>query len=179
MLVIGEAHGRPETGRVLERLAHELDAHAIALEWSHEEADAPLQRFLRDGVLDFSHLPPTAEVHNGDGRVTPELLAALRRLRDEGRLAQLIAYDRLDPDPPVDWETRDREMAERLLEQWDRRHRVLVLTGAFHAQLECAEGTTMAMHLARALPGLQTAAIAYPGIDDRPATPIVLPVDAD
>jgi hypothetical protein len=176
MLVIGEAHGRPETAHVLERLARELDARAIALEWSHEEAHESLQRFLRDGSLDFSHLPPTAELHSGDGRVTPELLAALCRLHADGRLAQLIAYDRLDPDPPVDWQTRDRDMAERLLEQWDRRHRVLVLTGAFHAQLDCADGTTMAMHLARALPGLQTAVIAYPGIE-MPEAPIVLPVD--
>ena len=165
MLVLGEAHGRPETGRVLERVARELDARAIALEWSHEEADAPLRRFLRDGVLDFSHLPPTAEVHNGDGRVTPELLDALHRLRDAGRLEQLIAYDRLDPEPVPPWEVRDREMAERLLAEWDRRHRVVVLTGAFHAQLECAEGTTMAMHLARAVPGLRTATIAYPSGD--------------
>src|SRR5918994_600482 len=102
--------------------------------------DAPLQEFLRTGAFDF---------------------ARLRRLRQEGRLDQVIAFDRLDPEPaPDDWQLRD-EMAERLLALRDEGAPLLVLSGAFHARLDVAEGTTMAAHLARALPGLGPAMPDY------------------
>jgi hypothetical protein len=116
---------------------------------------------VRDGVLDFSQLPPTAEFNNGDGRVLPGHFDLLRRLRDEGRLVQAIAVDRLDPEPLPHWTVRDREMAERVLDQWDRRQRLLIATGAFHAKLECPDGKTMAMHLAEAVPEVQTVLLRY------------------
>ena len=50
---------------------------------------------------------------------------------------------------------------QRLLAEWDERLPLLVLTGAFHAQLEPAECDTMAAHLARARPGLQAAMLSY------------------
>ena len=74
----------------------------------------------------------------------------------------MIAFDRLDPEPPTDdWQVRDREMAERLLAEWDQRLPLLVITGGFHAQLDATEGETMAAHLARELPGVQPAMLDY------------------
>ncbi|MGH2780572.1 MAG: hypothetical protein ACRDLA_03975 [Thermoleophilaceae bacterium] len=71
-------------------------------------------------------------------------------------------FDRLDREPaPEYWQLRDREMAERLMEQWDEDTPLLVLVGAVHAQLSTEEGETMATHLARRRPRLQPAMIDY------------------
>lgn len=165
MLVVGEPHGVRETPSVLYSLATTLDTRAVGFEWSHEELDAALQEFLRTGALDLTRLwqlPSSSEFFCGDGRITAGHFALLRRLRHEGRLDQVIAFDRLDPQPaPADWQVRDREMAERLLAQRDEAAPLLVLTGAFHARLDAAEGMTMAAQLARAVPGLSPAMLDY------------------
>ena len=165
LLVVGEQHGIHETPNVLYTLARALDTRAIAFEWSFEEMDDPVQDFLRTGAFDFDRLwalPSSAEFFCGDGRFAAGYLRLLQQLRSEGRLDQIIAYDRLDSEPPpTDWGLRDREMAERLLNEWDDTLPLLVLTGAFHARLGRAEGETMAAHLALARPCLQTAMVSY------------------
>ncbi len=165
LLVIGEPHGVRETPGVLYALAAALGTRAIAFEWSHEEMQAPVVDFLRGGSFDFERLwslPASSEFFSGDGRITAGHFALLRRLRDEGRLDQVIAFDRLDPQPvPDDWQVRDRDMAERLLAEWDERLPLLVLTGAGHARLRAADGETMAMWLARERSGLLTAMLDY------------------
>ena len=165
LLVVGEPHGVRETPSVLYTLASNVGARAIALEWSHEEMDPSVQAFLCDGSFDFDllwSLSGTAEFFCGDGRIAAGHFALLERLRREGHVDQVIVFDRLDSEPStVDWSVRDREMAGRLLAEWDRRLPLLVLTGAFHAQQESMEGATMVMHLARELPGLQPAMLDY------------------
>ena len=164
MLVVGEPHGVRETPGVLYSLATALGARAVAFEWSHAEMDGAVQTFVRNGSLDLERvwsLPASAEFFCGDGRITAGHFALLERLRDEGRLDQVILFDRLDPGPaPGDRQAREREMAERLLAQWKRRGPVLVLVGAFHAQLDADDGETMAMRLAREVP-LRPAMIDY------------------
>ena len=128
--------------------------------------DEPVQRFLQHGSFDFEQLwaalPASAEFFCGDGRITAGHFALLRRLREEGRLDQVIVFDRLDhPAPTQDRFLRDREMAERLLREWDANIPLLVLTGASHAQLAAPEGETMARHLARRQPELLTAMLDY------------------
>ena len=133
----------------------------MAFEWSHEEVDEVLHEFVRTGSFDYERLwslPSSAEFFCGDGRITSGHFALLERLRQEGRLEQAIAFDRLDPDPVPEWPVRDREMAERLLAEWDERVRLMVVAGAFHARLE--EGT-LASHLARERPGLQPVLLDY------------------
>jgi hypothetical protein len=168
LLIVGEPHGVRETPSVLYALALALGTRGVAFEWSHEEMDEPVQSFLRDGSFDFDRLwslPASAEFFCGDGRITAGHFALLQRLRGEDRLDQAIVFDRLDPEPGVDWEAqvqvREPELAARLLLEWDRRSPLLVLTGAFHAQLEAPEGEPMAAHLARRLPGLQPAMLNY------------------
>jgi hypothetical protein len=168
LLVVGEPHGVRETPSVLYRLALALETRAVALEWAHEEMDEPVQRFLERGSFDFERLwslPPSSEFFCGDGRVTAGHFALLERLRSERRLDQVIAFDRVDPEPPEDWpaqvRAREPEMAARLLAEWDHRVPLLVLTGAFHAQLDAAEGKPMAGYLAQELPGLQPAMLDY------------------
>lgn len=159
LLVIGEPHGVRETSNVLYHLARAVGARAVALEWSYEEMEAPLEDLLDRGAVDFARLwelPASAEFFCGDGRITTGHFAALLRLRAEGLLDQVIAFDQLDPepapDPPTDWRVRDRDMAERLVQEWDPRLPLLVLTGMFHTLLHNRDGDTMAMHLARERP---------------------------
>lgn len=168
LLVVGEPHGVRETPSVLYALAVALGTRAVAFEWSHEEMEVPVQAFLRGGSFDFDalwSLPASAEFFCGDGRIAAGHFALLQRLHREGRLDQVIVFDRLDPEPPHDRETqvrlREREMAARLLAEWDRSRPLLVLTGASHAQLEAAEGVPMAAYLARGLNGLQPAMLDY------------------
>ena len=87
LLVVGEAHGVLETPNVLYALAGALGSRAVAFEWSHEELDAPVQAFARDGSFDFERLwslPASAELFCGDGRITAGHFALLQRLREEG-----------------------------------------------------------------------------------------------
>jgi hypothetical protein len=161
LLVVGEPHGVSETPSVLYQLSCELGTRAIAFEWSHEEVEEPLQAFVRGHPFDFEalwSLPGTAEFFCGDGRITAGHFALLERLRQEGTLGQAIAFDRLDPDPPLEWQARDRDLAERLLAEWSGQP-LLVLTGAFHARLD-ADGT-MAAHLASSRRGLATAMLDF------------------
>jgi hypothetical protein len=165
LLLVGEPHGAHETPKVVYSLLEALDVRAVAFEWSHEEMDAPVQRFVRGDALDFDRLwslPASADFFAGDGRITAGHFAMLQRLRDEGRLEQVILFDRIDPSPPPpDWRRRDREMAERLLEEWGGDRRLLVLTGGFHAQLAPDAGATMAFHVADAIPRLRPVTIEY------------------
>jgi hypothetical protein len=168
LLVLGEPHGVRETPSVLYALAVALGTRAVAFEWSHEEMEEPLRAFERTGSIDYAalwDLPQSAEFFCGDGRIAAGHFALLERLRCEGRLDQVIAFDRLDPAPPGDWEeqvrVRDREMAERLLSQREPGLPLLVLTGAFHAQLSARKSDPMAAHLARQIPGLQPAMLDY------------------
>ena len=165
LLMVGERHGVRETPGVLYALAVALGTRALALEWSHEEMDEPVRRFLSSGRFDFERLwalPASAEFFYGDGRSAAGNFALLHRLLEEGRLDQVVCVDRLGPEPAPDaWQVRDREMATRLLSEWDQRLSLLVLTGGFHAQLDAAAGETMAARLARERPGLQPAMLAY------------------
>ena len=168
LLLVGEPHGVRETPSALYALASTLNTRAVAFEWSQEEMDGPIQSFLREGWFDFDHLwtlPASSEFFCGDGRIAAGHFALLQRLRAEARLDQVIAFDRVDPEPPQDWETqvrtREPEMAARLLSDWDRDLPLLVLTGAFHARLEAREGKPMAGFLAEELVGLQPAMLDY------------------
>lgn len=169
LLLVGEPHGVRETPSVLYALATALGTRAIALEWSHEEMAEPLQAFMRAGSFDFERMwtfPASAEFFCGDGRIAAGHFALLQRLRREGRLDQVIAFDRLDSDavpddPRSHAQVRERDLAARLTAEWDRRLPLLVLTGAFHAQLHAPEGEPMAAHLARELGGLQPAMLEY------------------
>jgi hypothetical protein len=160
LLLVGEPHGVLETPSVLYSLAEALDTRALALEWSHEEVNDQLQAFVGGEPFDLDELwalPPTSDFFAGDGRVSAGHFALLERLREEGRLEQAIAFDRVDPDPAPDWQARDRELAERLVAEWHGAP-LLVLTGALHARLEPG---TMAGHVAQARPGLAPAMLDY------------------
>jgi hypothetical protein len=169
LVLVGETHGLRETPSVLYALACALDTKAIALEWSHEEMHGPLQEFLRDGSFDFERLwrlPASAELFCGDGRITAGHFALLQRLRREGRLEQVVAFDRLDPEPLPPWQVRDREMAERLLAEWDRRLPLLAVAGAFHAQ---PEPGTMATRISAEIPRFRTMSLADVRVGAAPA----------
>jgi hypothetical protein len=179
LIVLGEAHGVYETPAVLYSLALALGTRAVAFEWSHEEMDEPLQGVLGNGSFDFERfwrLPPSAEFFCGDGRITTGHFALLQRLRDEGRLDQVIAFDRLDPEPhPGDWRIRDKEMAERLLAHWRDSVQLLLVTGASHATLDAQlgpKGETMAAVLAGERAGLVPAMLKYDNSAPMPTAPI-------
>ena len=179
LIVVGEPHGMYETPAVVYTLAVALGTRAIAFEWSHEEMEGPVQDFLRSGSFDFDRLwrlPPSAEFFCGDGRITTGHFALLQRLRAAGRLEQVIAFDRLDPVPhPGDWRIRDREMAGRLLTEWQGSAPLLVVTGAFHAATRShlePHGETMTALLARERKGLVPAMLQYDNSAPMPSAPI-------
>jgi erythromycin esterase-like protein len=179
LIVVGEPHGTYETPAVVYSLAVALGTRAVAFEWSHEEMDEPVQDFVRTGSFDYERLwslPPSAEFFCGDGRITTGHFALLQRLRAESRLEQVIAFDRLDPVPhPEDWRIRDREMAERLLAEWQGSAPLLVMTGAFHAAMQPyldPEGETMTALLARERTGLVPAMLQYDNSVPMPSAPI-------
>jgi hypothetical protein len=181
LVVVGEPHGVYETPGVVYSLALALETRAIAFEWSHEEMDEAVQDFVGSGSFDLERLwrlPPSAEFFCGDGRIATGHFALLQRLRDEGRLDQVIAFDRLDPEPhPGDWRIRDREMAERLLAEWDDAVPLLVVTGAFHATVHVhpdPEDETMAFRLARERGRLLPAMLQYQNWPPVPPAPIML-----
>jgi hypothetical protein len=168
LLIVCEPHGVRETPSVLYALASVLGTRAVGLEWSHEEMEEPVRAFLRDGSFDLERLwslPASSEFFCGDGRIAAGHFALLQRLYSEGRLDQVVVFDRLDPEPPGDFadqvRIREPEMAGLLLSRLDRRLPLLVLTGAFHAQLRAPEGEPMAAYLARELPGLEPAMLDY------------------
>ena len=167
LLIVGERHGVRETPSVLYALAVALGTRAVALEWSHEEMDDPVQAFFRTGAFDFDQLwslPSPAEFFCGDGRIAAGHFALLDQLRRERRLDQVIVFDRLDPEPVSDWReqarVREPELAGRLLAEWGRQP-LLVLTGALHAQLAAPDYETMAGYLGRRLRGLQPVMLGY------------------
>ena len=137
LLLIGEAHGvSSRMPAVLERVTARLGPFALAFEWSHEELDPLLERFMTSGTFDLDELwrlPPGAEAFARDGRFTAGHVALLERLWRERRLAQVIAVDRLDPTPPAPQQSRDRDLAARLLEQWQRVRPIVCVVGAAHA----------------------------------------------
>jgi len=163
LVVVGEPHGVRETPSVLYALASALRTRAVAFEWSHEEMDQPVRDFLHSGSFDFEWLwalPPSAEFFCGDGRIAAGHFALLRRLREEGRLDQVIVYDRLDPEPPEDWQVREKDMADRLLSEWDRAVPLVALTGAFHAQMHLGS-ESMTARLCSVRPRLLPAMLDY------------------
>lgn len=164
LVMVGEPHGTHETPGVLHALMTALDVRTIGFEWSHEEMDECVRSFLRTGSFDLEglwSLPASAELFCGDGRITAGHFALLRRLRGEERLDRAILFDRLDPEPaPEDWRSRDREMAERLLQEWDGRGVAVIAVGGFHVHLE--QPGTMAHELAHRVP-VCTATIDYAG----------------
>lgn len=159
MVLLGETHGVAETPAVAAALMQELGLRALAIEWSHEELDEVVQRFVAGEAFDLEalwRLPAEAELFCGDGRFTAGHVALLEALRSHGALAQVILFDRVDPEPPDDWRPREAELAERLLVERSPDEPLLVISGAFHCCLDSTVGTTMAMHLARSLPGLRS-----------------------
>ena len=87
-MLAGEAHGFAETPNLLYTLVRRLGLRGLALEWAEEEMhDLDLERLWQ--------LPADAEFFSGDGRITAGHFALIARLREEGRLDQLLLLDRV------------------------------------------------------------------------------------
>jgi hypothetical protein len=169
LLLVGDAHGvhASREPAVLYEIARGLGARALAFEWSHDELGNVVEEFLATGTFDLEAvwaLPPGAESFGGDGRFTAGHVALLERLHREGTLEQVIPFDRLDPDPPAPQDVRRREMAERLLAEWDRALPLLAVVGAGHL-------APMA-----ALIGAETATLDYGADVERPRATVAFAV---
>jgi hypothetical protein len=137
LLLLGNAHGLHASREpaVLYAIAQALGARALAFEWSHDELGEIVRGFMRSGTFDLDavwSLPADADVFAADGRFTAGHVALLERLHRERTLQQVIPFDRLDPDPIPPQEARDREMAGRLLAEWNRALPLLAVVGAGH-----------------------------------------------
>lgn len=132
-ILIGHGHGLRAAWEpaAFYAIARETNATALAFEWSEDELRPLVDGILESGRLvveELWRLPDGAEAFCGDGRFTAGHVALLERLVAERRLAQVILFDRLGSEQP----TRSAEMAMRLSEEWDRRHRLIAVVGAGH-----------------------------------------------
>jgi hypothetical protein len=132
-LLLGNAHGlRVDWEPALYyRLIHDIDARAVAFEWSFDELGPIVAALRATGRLDTDalwSLPEGAEAFSGDGRFTAGHVALLERLLAEERLAQMICFDRVAASQPE----RSEEMAVRLAHQWNRDNRLFAVVGAGH-----------------------------------------------
>jgi hypothetical protein len=169
LLLVGDAHGvhASREPAVLYEIARSLGARALAFEWSHDELGGIVAEFMGTGTFDLEAvwaLPSGAEAFAADGRFTAGHVALLERLHREGTLEQVIPFDRLDPDPPAPQNVRQREMAERLLAEWDRALPLLAVVGAGHL-------APMA-----ALIGAETATLDYGPHVELPRAPVTFAV---
>ena len=157
LLLLGEPHGAAETPNVIYTLMRALELRGLGFEWSHEELGQVVEEFVATGELDLERLwhERPEEFFCGDGRVTAGHFALLERLRGEGRLDQVVLFDRLDPGT----KERDTEMAERLLREWSREVPLLAVAGAAHVRLD-RDSSMAALVRASGVP-LATAAIEY------------------
>ena len=132
-IVIGHAHGLRAAWEpaLVYTLACETDGVAVAFEWSDDELRPLVDDLIASGRVDLDelwHLPEGAEAFCGDGRFTAGHVALLERLLAEGRLSQLILFDRVDWVQPE----RSTQMAARLTRDWSRQHRLVAVVGAGH-----------------------------------------------
>lgn len=164
LLLVGEIHGVSQTSGAVYALSSGLDSLAIGLEWSHEEMSDPMKNFMDQGSFDLDELwkfSVSSEFFCGDGRITSGHFALLKRLYEEDRLKQIILFDRLDANPPVESQIREGEMATRLLKVWNRNLPLIVLTGVFHVRMGATDFMTMADHLNSELGGVEPAILRY------------------
>jgi hypothetical protein len=166
-ILLGELHGVAETASVIYALMTGLGIERLALEWEPELRPL-VERYLATGRFDlmlgeeeaaevekwingepaFASRPEVREalaLCSLDGRVTAGHFALLRALHAENRLQQLILFQ----DGGKDWSDRDQAMAQRLLEEWDRKGAVLVAAGNLHTSLQPHRcGVPLGHHLA-------------------------------
>lgn len=153
-LLLGELHGIAQNASVIYELMTALGIRRLALEWEPELRPV-IDRFLATGRIDLAlHEDESAELASwpdrswvarptprvveamallsSDGRVTAGHFAALRALREENRLEQLILFQA----GGESWSERDRAMAGLLLGEWDRQGALLVVAGNLHTRLQ-------------------------------------------
>lgn len=102
--------------------------------------------------MSYGALPDGAEAFCGDGRFTAGHVALLERLVAEGRLAQVILFDRLASLQPE----RSTEMAVRLAADWNRDHQLIAVVGGAHVPVFRAhlpEVAVLELDYARAVTG--------------------------
>jgi hypothetical protein len=164
LFVLGESHGIAETANAVLALDRQLGVRALGLEWSHDETDEVVQGLFGGGRIDLDALweiPAGGDLFAGDGRFTAGLVRVLEELVATGGLEQVILFDRLDQDPPLESD-REVDMAERILARLRPDAPVLAVSGSFHAGREPFDGAEpMFVQLERALPGLANGVLDF------------------
>lgn len=184
--MVGESHGVAETANAILTLVRRLGVRSLGLEWSFDEVGELVDDVVTTGRFDFDSLwaiPAGGDLFASDGRFTAGHVGVIEHLIQSGELTQVVAFDRLDQDPPLEGD-RELDMAERLLAHLQPDAPMLAVTGLFHAARTPFDGVEpMFVHLERALPGLANGAIEFSdgtaySRGDRPIKPVDRPFDA-
>jgi len=184
--VLGESHGIAQTASAILTLVRRLGIRSLALEWSFDEVSEVVDDVVATGRFDLDAvwaIPIGGDLFAGDGRFTAGHVCVLEQLIQSGELTQIVPFDRLDQEPPLEYD-REVDMAERILEHLRPDAPTLAVPGFFHASRKPFEGLEpMFVHLERALPGLANGVLEFSGGSaysrgEHPVTPLDRPFDA-
>ena len=129
MFVAGELHGAKNNVAVYEYLMNTFPLSGLALEWPKEYGNK-LEKYLSN-TIDNEEL---FENVSKDGRFSLEILKLLRKLKTKNRVRDIIFFD-LESDY-VDWDTRDKLMANEIIKKCKNGENYLVIAGNLHTQKE-------------------------------------------
>jgi hypothetical protein len=164
--VLGESHGIAETASAILTLVRLLGIRSLGLEWSYDEVGAVVDDCVSRGRFDLDSvwsIPSGGDLFAGDGRFTAGHVRVLEALVQSGELTDVIPFDRLDQDPPLESD-REVDMAKRILAHLRPGAPMLAVTGYFHAgRLPFDGAEPMFVHLGRALPGLANGVLDFSG----------------
>jgi hypothetical protein len=131
LVLLGEIHGVAQNVSVALGLLRRLGVGTLALEWP-AILSSWVERFRSSGRLDSALLDDDARalVAAGDGRISAEWLALLRR----PEVRRVVLFD-ADVAPPFGWSERDAAMADAVLAAIDPGERALLVAGNLHTPL--------------------------------------------
>jgi hypothetical protein len=126
LFLLGEIHSVKENPDIVYTLFKKFGFKNLAIEWEPPLKNE-VENFLKTGELDFNVIKDSP-----DGRITAGHFALFKKLKDEGQLEKLVCFDR---EGASNWDQRDENMAEDILENLNEDY-TLVIAGNLHTKVK-------------------------------------------
>lgn len=127
--VVGEIHGIKENIDFYKYLIKTFDFKSIALEWPETYANI-VEEYLKGNE---SHNILTNSIP--DGRISLEMLKMLKELLQSNILQKMVYIDTYTPkNGKMDWNLRDKLMAETLIKSSNLKIPTLIVAGNMHIE---------------------------------------------
>ena len=139
-LILGECHGSREVPQLVSGLLDALSSvgyGALAMEMPRSEQEA----IMRWAAGKTEQIPPFFTEPPSDGRNNVQTLDLFRKAVEKGW--QVLCFDVDDYPDSLDWEERDRMMADAFKRRWDQScpgKKAVAVCGNLHSRLEPADG---------------------------------------